>query len=658
MTGTALFAVSVVVYAGLPMLMAIRHSPFQLLMLYSHTAAVLTMGGFLGAVYALPLWGEVTLLAGQVSYGGFMFATLVTVVVGRDVLVVRNIIVLVLSVNAVVFAIFQITHLALTGERVPNALGVDPAVFDKSLDVVLLGGTLIILELVTLLAVLEAAKRHLTGRWLPPVIVISFVAILTVDGVLFPMLVLRPSSGLGDAIASSVPAKLVLAAAFAVPLMFFLAFYPRLVQSFKATPLHLTRLVPGRRTGVEQQLKEREAELAVRTAEAGRATATVDRILDAATNTMLVATDPDFRVTHFSVGAQTLLGYSEAEVLGRSAADFVQSNELVQNAQPLGPSGYLREVFPALAREGARRDWAVRTKSGEDKVLSLNFTEILDNGVLMGYLCAGEDVTGRLRAEQALSEALHREHEAVDRLEDADRVKDEVVSTISHELRTPLASIRGYSEVLVDGDLGVLNAEQTEALDKVLRNTGRLSSLVDDLLHLDRSKSGRPGPAWSATDLVQVVRDAHDGLTQLARGRDLELKLDAPSYPVLVLGDPAALERVVLNLGDNALKFTPDGGSVTVSTDCQKGQGIIRVTDTGIGIASHEQQKVLERFFRSSQAYHHAIPGTGLGLALVHDIVTEHQGTLTVSSTPGSGTTVTVLLPVAETQLLDPAAPG
>lgn len=658
MTGTSLFAVSVLIYAGLPMLMAIRHSPFQLLMLYSHTAAVLTMGGILGAVYALPVWGDVTLLAGQVSYGGFMFATLVTVVVGRDVQVVRNIIVLVLSVNAVVFLIFQTTHLALASEKVPNALSVDPAVFDKSLDVVLLGGTLIILELVTLLAVLEVAKRHLSGRWLPPVIVISFVVILTVDGVLFPTLVLRPSSGLGDVIASAVPAKLALAAAFAVPLMLFLAFYPRLVRGFEATPLHLSRLVPVRRNGVEQQLRERESELAARTAEAGRASATVDRILDAATNTMLVATDPDFRVTHFSVGAQTLLGYSEAEVLGRSAIDFVGSSELMQNAQQRHQVDYLREILPALAREGARRDWAVPTKAGEDKVISLSFTEILDDGTLTGYLCAGEDVTGRLRAEQALSEALRREHEAVDRLKDADRVKDEVVSTISHELRTPLASIRGYSEVLVDGDLGALNAEQTEALSKVLRNTGRLSSLVDDLLHLDRSKSGRQGPVQVATDLVQIVHDAHEGLTQLARGRDLELELQTPDYSVLVFGDPAALERVVLNLGDNALKFTPDGGSVTVSVDCQETQGIIRVTDTGIGIASHEQEQVFERFFRSSQAYHHAIPGTGLGLAVVHEIVTQHQGTLTVSSTPGTGTTVTVMLPVAENDLLDSATLG
>ncbi|MCW2832155.1 MAG: domain S-box protein [Nocardioides sp.] len=655
MTGTVLFAVSVAIYAGLPMLMAIRHSSFQLLMLYCHTAAVLTMGGILGAVYILPVGGEVTLLAGQVSYGGFMFATLVTAVVGRDVQVVRNIIVLVLSVNAVVFLMFQTTHVALANQNVPSPLGVDPAVFDKSLAVVLLGGTLIILELLTLLAVLEVAKRRLAGRWLPLVTLISFVAILTLDGVLFPALVLRPSSGLGDLIASSVLSKLVLAAAFAVPLALFLGLYPRLVQRFEDTPIELTRLVPGRRTGVEQQLKEREAELAARTAEAGRATATVDRILDAATNTMLVATDSDFRITHFSVGAQTLLGYSGSDVLGRSISDFGQSEQLVHHAEQLGVPGRPPDVVAALAREGARRDWAVLTKSGETKVLSLSFTEIRDDHLLIGYLFAGEDMTDRLRAEEALSQALRREHDAVDRLEDADRVKDEVVSTISHELRTPLASIRGYSEVLVEGDLGELNVRQTEALGKVLRNAGRLSSLVDDLLHLDRSSTRGPGDARVATDLVGIVRDAHDGLIQLARRRDLELGLDVPSYPVLVLGDPADLERVVLNLGDNAVKFTPDGGSVTVSVDRHGDQAVIRVTDTGIGIAGAEQHKVLERFYRSSQAYHHAIPGTGLGLAVVNDIVSEHRGTLTVSSTPGSGTTVTVLLPIFESELLDPA---
>lgn len=655
MTGTSLFALSVAIYAGIPLLLAIRRTPFQLLMLYTHIAAVLTMGGLLGAVFALPVWGGVTLLAGQVSYGGFMFATLITVIVGRDVRVVRNIVVLTINVNVMVFLIFKVTHLALSGGRVPNPFGVDAAVFDQSLVVVLLGGLLIILELLGLLAVLEAAKRRLGGWAMSAVYVLAFVAVLTLDGVLFPTVVLHPSSGLGGFIASSVPAKLVLAAAYAVPLVLFLAFYPRLVQRYQATPLDLGQLVPGRRAVVARRLQEKQTELEVRTAEAGRATATVSRILDAATNTLLVATDPEFRVTHFNAGAEMMLGYAEAEVVGRPMANYGRSEQLEQRAEQLGVPARLSDVVPVLAREGARRDWVVRTKSGEDKVLSLSFTEIRDADRLIGYLCAGEDVTDRMRTEEALTEALHREYEAVGKLEEADRVKDAVVSTISHELRTPIASIRGYGELLADGDFGALNSDQAEALGKLLRNTGRLTSLVDDLLHLDRAESGRLSLTRVSTDLAEVVRDAWDGLTQLARGRDLDLRLRVSAKPVLVLGDPHALERVVLNLGDNALKFTPDGGTVTVAVDSRKGHGVVTVADDGIGIAPDEQQRILERFFRSPQAYHHAIPGTGLGLAVVDAIITEHEGTLKVSSTPGAGTTVTVTIPLCSS---DPDFPS
>ncbi len=645
MTGTLLVVLSVAIYAGIPLLLALRRTPSQLLMLYAHIAAVLTLGGLLGAVFALPVLGGVTLLAGQVSYGGFMFATLITVIVGRDVRVVRNIIVLTINVDVLVFLIFKVAHLALSSGKVSNPLGVDAALFDQSVGVVVLGGLLIILELLALLSVLEVTKGRL-GRWSMMVVyVASFVGILALDGVLFPTVVLHPPSGLGGMIAASVTAKLVLAGAYAVPLMFFLACYPRLVQRFESTPLRLGQLVP-RRVAVLRQLEEKQAELEVRTAEAGKATATVSRILDAATNTLLIATDPELRVTQFNAGAQMLLGFTEAEALGRSIADYGTSAELARYAGQLGVPARLHDMVPALAREGLRRNWALRTKSGEHKVLSLSLTEIRDGDRLIGYLCAGEDVTDRMRTEQALTEVLRREQEVVVRLQEADRVKDEVVSTISHELRTPIASIRGYGEVLADGELGELNAEQIEALDRVLRNTGRLSLLVDDLLQLDRAQSGRLSPTRVPTDFAEVVRSAWDGLSQLARGRDLELVLHASEHPVLVLGDPHALERVVFNLGSNAVKFTRDGGTITVSVVCREGHGVLTVADNGIGIAHQEQQRILERFFRSTQAYREAIPGTGLGLAVVDAIVAEHHGNLNVESTPGAGTTVTVTIPL------------
>jgi PAS domain S-box-containing protein len=400
-----------------------------------------------------------------------------------------------------------------------------------------------------------------------------------------------------------------------------------------------------RRDPVRERLAAREAELEVRTAEAGRARATVGRILDAAHNTVLVAMDPDFRVTHFNVGAEELLGYSQSEVLGRSVAAYLQPDEVDRHATRLDVEQDPERVVTAMVAAGGHHDWTVPTRTGEMRTLALTFTEIRDRDALIGYVCAGDDVTDRKRTEAALTDALRRELESVARLEEADRLKDEVVSTISHELRTPIASIRGYAELLADGDLGDLSSAQAEAVAKVIRNTARLSDLVGDLLHLDRVEAGAVASTQRSIDFAQVARDAWEDVKQAARGRELDLTLTA-NGPAHVRGDPGALERVVINLGTNAVKFTPDGGTVTASVEKVGHRAVLTVSDTGIGIDPVDQPHVVKRFFRSPEAFRHAVPGTGLGLSVVDAIVAEHEGSLDIASTPGRGTTVRVELPL------------
>ena len=134
--------------------------------------------------------------------------------------------------------------------------------------------------------------------------------------------------------------------------------------------------------------------------------------------------------------------------------------------------------------------------------------------------------------------------------------------------------------------------------------------------------------------------------TEAARGRDLTVDVHVPDHPVRVLGDPLALERVILNLGGNAIKFTPDGGSVDLTLASTPASCVLEVADTGIGISEEDQPRVRGRFYRSSEAYRRAIPGTGLGLSVVDAIVAAHDGTIDITSAPGLGTTVTVVLPL------------
>jgi signal transduction histidine kinase len=228
-------------------------------------------------------------------------------------------------------------------------------------------------------------------------------------------------------------------------------------------------------------------------------------------------------------------------------------------------------------------------------------------------------------------------------------MKDEVVSTISHELRTPIATIRGYGELLVDGDLGDLAPAQADAVAKMLRNAARLTSLVDNLVYLDRDRSTGEVPLrLGQNDLAALVGKARESLDHVARDRDLTLRVEVPDSPVPVRGDSPALLRVVSHLGGNAIKFTPDGGTVTLTVAATPGGSVLTVADTGIGMSEEDRARARDRFYRSSEAYRLAVPGIGLGLSVVDGIVAAHDGTMDIVSAPGRGTTVTVVLPAHE----------
>ena len=257
-----LFAVSVAAYSAGPLLVAAKRTRYQFVLLYSQIAAILVLGGLLGAVYVLPITGDIALLAGQVAYGAFMFTTLLTVVVGRDLQIIRNIIVLTVFVNALVFVLFWISQTAMSSSEVPNPLAVPAAMFEQSLRINIAGGILIVAELLLLLAVLEVAKRRVASAMMAPVYVLAFIGILTLDGVLFPSLVLLPPSGLGAFITAGVEAKFVLALAYAVPLVIFVALYRPVLRRFESTPLRMRGLLWGSRDELVESLESQEAELA------------------------------------------------------------------------------------------------------------------------------------------------------------------------------------------------------------------------------------------------------------------------------------------------------------------------------------------------------------------------------------------------------------
>ncbi len=249
-------------------------------------------------------------------------------------------------------------------------------------------------------------------------------------------------------------------------------------------------------------------------------------------------------------------------------------------------------------------------------------------------------------------QAFEQQRESVRRLEDLDQAKDAFISTVSHELRTPLTSIVGYLEMMGEGTFGELGEDLRRGLDIVGRNVVRLRELVEDLLTLSAYDSQHMQLRLTAVDVVDMVEDCVVALEPLARAQEVTVALRVEGAPPRALGDQPQLERALTNVLTNAVKFSHRGGEVNVHVASRvdhefadREVAVIEVSDHGIGIPVEEQGRLFTRFFRSSLAVGAEIPGTGLGLALVRTIVESHRGRVTVDSTEGVGTTVTISLP-------------
>ena len=372
----------------------------------------------------------------------------------------------------------------------------------------------------------------------------------------------------------------------------------------------------------------------------------VQSIVNGTTGVAIIGSDPLARITLFNPGAERLLGYSAAEVLGQSSRMLHSAEGVAEKAAELGLPDDFSAVAAAMIGQGPSDMKFVR-KDGEERSHSMSLNRIVDDrGEVIGYVSTSEDITERVEAEGRLVEALETERQAVERLREVDRVKDAFVSSVSHELRTPITSILGYTEMLEDGAYGELGDDQLDAVRRVATNSSRLLSLIDDLLTLSRIQDGGLGMVDRVVDLRKVIAAACAVVAPSLERRALELDVDVPGEPTPFLGDRDMLERVVINLVSNAVKFTPEGGHVAVRLLVGPEHVVIEVADTGIGIPLQEQEQLFTRFFRSSLAQEHAIPGSGLGLSIAHAIVEQHGGSMAVESEPGAGTTFRVLLPV------------
>ncbi len=229
----------------------------------------------------------------------------------------------------------------------------------------------------------------------------------------------------------------------------------------------------------------------------------------------------------------------------------------------------------------------------------------------------------------------------------AEQIRSEFVSLVSHELRTPLTSIKGYVDLLLEGEVGDLSDEQCHFLEIVKNNADRLIRLINDLLDVSSVESGKIELKLEPVDLARVIRSVQGSLRPQLEAKRQKIKLDLPSQLPSVFADTVRVGQILTNLLSNAHKYTPEGGEITVTAAEEDGVVRIDVQDTGIGLTPEEQQRIFDKFFRAKNRAMREVGGTGLGLSITEALVQLHGGVITVRSEPGRGSTFSFTLAVA-----------
>ena len=333
----------------------------------------------------------------------------------------------------------------------------------------------------------------------------------------------------------------------------------------------------------------------------------------------VITVDEEGLIVEFNPAAEKTFGRARTDVLGRPMVDLLvpedyRERHLTAFRRCLGPGGE-RPTGRRLELVGLRGD-------GSRFPVEISVTSI-HVGDAISFTAYLRDITDRKELE---------------------RLKDELVSTVSHELRTPLTSMRGFVELLLEREFEP--AEQRRFLEIVMTETRRLGKLIDDFLDLQRLQAGALDYRFEPVSLAPLIREAVEMFEHTSEAHRYATEL--PEEELTVRGDADRLRQTLRNLISNATKYSPDGGQVTVSAGIADGRVRVAVRDEGIGMDEATQARLFTRFFRADSTATRRIGGTGLGLALVKEIVEAHDGEVGVESAPGEGSEFSFALPCVE----------
>lgn len=260
-------------------------------------------------------------------------------------------------------------------------------------------------------------------------------------------------------------------------------------------------------------------------------------------------------------------------------------------------------------------------------------------GQVTGLITVGFEVTDHVLAR-------HKNEHLVETLQQADKLKDQFLGIVSHELRTPLNAIQGFGSILADGVAGELSAEQLHYVHKMLDSSDVLLGLVDELLDVSRIQAGKFTLERHAVAVPALVKEALGERGTMALQKGLSLINDVPAALPMVDADPRRVRQMLHNLLTNAIKYTPEGGTIALSACVEGGAVRLAVSDTGIGLAEEQVSRAFEAFTQVDMSNTRKVGGVGLGLYIVKSLVEAHGGEVGVESELGRGSTFWFTLPV------------
>ncbi len=358
--------------------------------------------------------------------------------------------------------------------------------------------------------------------------------------------------------------------------------------------------------------------------------------------------DPQGYIGSWSLGAQLLKGYSASEIIGKHFSIFYPPEDLA--------AGKPARELEIATHEGRYEEegWRLR-KDGTRFWASVLITALFDTeGNLRGFGKVTRDLTERRRAEEMREQLrmrnrqLELEQEARTQIEATLRSRDEFLIAVAHELRTPITALLGYGQMMRRHfEHGHANPERDQRIIQAIIVQGeRVSRLTNTMINMYRLNE-------SSLKLNIVPLDLRVELARVASQLELltdqhPLTTELPAEPLMIEGDEQALEQILYNLIQNAIKYSPAGGMITMRLRAADGQALITVADEGVGIPEDERERIFERFYRARNISGEQISGLGMGLYIVKEMVTLHHGTIDVASSLGKGSTFRVILPLKE----------